>query len=51
MKTKFPELIIDMLHAAPNGLTSKDIAERPRGGFRLSARLSPRTRGPARSAI
>jgi DNA-binding NarL/FixJ family response regulator len=28
MKTNFPELIIDMLRAAPNGLTSKDIAER-----------------------
>jgi transcriptional regulator len=28
MKTDFPELIINMLHAAPNGLTSKDIAAR-----------------------
>ena len=28
MKTEFPERIIDMLRAEPNGLTSKDIAER-----------------------
>ena len=28
MKAKFPERIIDMLRAEPDGLTSKDIAER-----------------------
>ena len=28
MKTDFPDRIINMLRAAPNGLTSKDIAER-----------------------
>jgi DNA-binding Lrp family transcriptional regulator len=28
MKTNFPERIIEMLRGSPNGLTSKDIAER-----------------------
>src|ERR1700686_4859305 len=41
MKTNFPELIIDMLRAAPNGLTSKDIAERlGTTAGNLSSRLS-----------
>ena len=29
MKTNFPERIIEMLRGSSNGLTSKDIAERP----------------------
>jgi hypothetical protein len=41
MKTNFPELIIDMLRTAPNGLTSKDIAERlGTTAGNLSSRLS-----------
>jgi DNA-binding MarR family transcriptional regulator len=41
MKTNFSELIIDMLRAAPNGLTPKDIAERlGTTAGNLSSRLS-----------
>jgi hypothetical protein len=56
MKAKFPERIIDMLRAEPNGLTSKDIAERLGAtagniGSRLSKLAAYGVIGKARAAL